>query len=133
MYARKIGILGEYQGVMDMPTIVTFLCAIVVSGIPIFWVANLIVQAIEKLSYPKTSDHIRQSFFLYIIIIYVIITWIVHGFTGGEEDGYLMLWSGISFIAIMMNYIFLFHILKAKDISRQAGTQHLTDIDSNNS
>ena len=109
MFVRKIGILGEYQGVIDLPIIITFFCGIIVFGIPIFWLVNILMQRIEKLRSPKVTDYIRQSVLLFMAIFYIIITWFVRGFSGGEEDGYLLLWLGISIIAVMINFIFLFH------------------------
>jgi hypothetical protein len=113
MFERKTGILGEYEGVIDTPTIITFCSGIIIFGIPLFWLANVLMQSIEKLHSPKIYDYLRQSIFLFLIIIYSASTWITRGFSGNEEDGYLLLWLGISLVAIAINYIFLFRRRKA--------------------
>lgn len=108
MLARDMDILGEYAGVIDMPTFLTFATSVIIIGLPLFWLANTIMQRIEKLQNPALYDFIRQSVFFFMIIIYAILTWISRGFYGNEEDGYLLLWLGISLVAIVVNYIFLF-------------------------
>jgi hypothetical protein len=113
MLARETDILGEYEGVIDTPLIITFLSGIIIFGIPLFWLANALMQSIEKLHSPSIYDYLRQSIFLFIIIAYCTSTWIAHGFSGNEEDGYLLLWLGISLVAIVINYIFLFRRRKA--------------------
>ena len=105
---RADGILGEYKGVIDLPLIIMFLSSIIIFGIPLFWIANLLMQGLENLPGPSTYDHLRQSLFFYLIVIYGLTTWIAQGFSGNEEDGYLLLWISISLIGIMINYIFLF-------------------------
>jgi len=114
--AREMGILGEYEGVIDTSLFVTFFSGIIIFGIPLFWLANVIMQSIEKLQSPSIYDYLRQSIFLFIIIIYSTSTWISHGFSRNEEDGYLLLWLGISLVAIVINYIFLFRIRKVNSI-----------------
>ncbi len=116
MLARETGILGEYTGVIDMPTVLTFSSSVIIFGLPLFWLANAIMQSIEKLHNPSIYDFIRQSIFFFMIIIYAILTWILGGFSGNEEDGYLLLWSGISLLAIVVNYIFLFSNRRSKSI-----------------
>jgi len=113
MLARETGILGEYTGVIDTPIVLTFSSSVIIFGIPLFWLANAIMQSIEKLHNPGVYDFIRQSIFFFMIIIYTILTWIFRGFSGNEEDGYLLLWLGISLIASLINYIFLFQKRKA--------------------
>jgi len=113
MLARETGILGEYTGLIDTPTVLTFSSSVIIFGLPLFWLANAIMQSIEKLHNPSIYDFIRQSIFFFMIIIYAILTWIFCGFSGNEEDGYLLLWLGISLIASLINYIFLFQKRKA--------------------
>jgi cytochrome bd-type quinol oxidase subunit 2 len=108
MIARETGILGEYKGIIDLPTTITFLLGIPIFGIPVFWLANILMQKIEKLQSPKIYDFMRQSIFYFVVFIGCASTWIAHGCGGTEEDGYLLLWSGISLIAVVINYIFLF-------------------------
>ena len=110
---EEMGILGEYEGVIDTPIFITFLSGIIIFGIPLFWLANALMQSIEKLQNPRIYDHLRQSVFHFLIIIYSSSIWISRGFSGNEEDGYLLLWLGISLIAIVINYIFLFRKRKA--------------------
>ena len=107
MIARETGILGEYKGIIDQPTTTTFLLGLIIFGIPVFWLANVLMQKIEKLQSPKIYDCLRQSIIFFIVIVLCISTWIAHGCGNSEEDGYLLLWSGISIVAIMVNYIFL--------------------------
>lgn len=116
MLARETGILGEYTGVIDMPTVLTFSSSVIIFGLPLFWLANALMQSIEKLHNPGLYDFIRQSIFFFMIITYAILTWILGGFSGNEEDGYLLLWSGISLLAIVLNYIFLFSNRRSKSI-----------------
>ena len=106
--ARTVGILGEYKGIIDLPIFIVFFCSIIVFGIPLFWLANLLNQRLEKLNNPSTLDHFRQSLFFYLIVIYSLISWIAQGAGNNEEDGYLLMWIGISIVAIVMNYLFLF-------------------------
>jgi len=113
MLAREMGILGEYEGVINTSIFITFLSGIIIFGIPLFWLANALMQSIEKLQSPRIYDHLRQSIFHFLIIIYSSSIWISRGFRGNEEDGYLLLWLGISLIAIAINYIFLFRKRKA--------------------
>jgi hypothetical protein len=113
MLARETGILGEYTGLIDTPTVLTFSSSVIIFGFPLFWLANAIMLSIEKLHNPSIYDFIRQSIFFFMIIIYAILTWIFCGFSGNEEDGYLLLWLGISLIASLINYIFLFQKRKA--------------------
>jgi len=108
MLARESGILGEYTGVIDMPTVLTFSSSVIIFGLPLFWLANALMQSIEKLHNPSIYDFIRQSIFFFMIIFYITLTWIFRDFNGNEEDGYLLLWLGISLVAIVVNYIFLF-------------------------
>lgn len=113
MLARETGILGEYKGVIDTPLFITFFMGIIIFGIPLFWLANALIQSIEKSHSRSIYDYLRQSIFFFIIIIFSTTTWISRGFSGNEEDGYLLLWLGISLIAIVINYIFLFRRRKA--------------------
>ena len=108
MLARDMDILGEYAGVIDMPTFLTFATSVIIIGVPLFWFANILMQRIEKIYKPNIFDFLRQSIFYFILIIYCLISWIKYGFRGNEGDGYLLLWLGISIVAILINYLFLF-------------------------
>ena len=106
--ARTIGILGEYKGLIDLPIFIVFFYSIIAVGIPLFWLTNLLIQKLEKLINPSTLDHLRQSLFFYLVVIYSLVSWIVKGAGNNEEDGYLLMWIGISIVGIVMNYLFLF-------------------------
>jgi hypothetical protein len=108
MMSRSLGILGEWKEVIDLPGFILLLITIIVVGIPVFWLANLFMRWIEKLSNPSIYDHFRQSLFFYLILIYCFISWMAGGFGITEEDAYLLLWAGISSIGILVNYRFLF-------------------------
>ena len=105
---RALGIIGEYQGVIDLPLFLLFLNSIIIFGFPLFWLANLLIQKLEKLHSPIVVDHFRQSLLYYLMVIYSLATWMARGFNNREEDGYLLLWIGISLIGIVVNYLFLF-------------------------
>lgn len=114
MFARKTGILGEYADVIDIPSFITFFSGIIIFGIPLFWLANVLMQSIEKLHSPGIYDFLRQSILFLIIIIYCTSTWITYGFSGNEEDAYLLLWLGISLVAILINCVYLFRKSRRK-------------------
>ena len=107
---RSIGILGEYYGVIDLPTFIFFLISIVLFGIPLFWLANLLIRKIENQSGSIINIHIRQSLLYYLLFLYCAGAWIAGGLGNTEEDGYLLIWMGISIIGILVNY--KFQILK---------------------
>ncbi len=113
--AQTVGILGEYKGVIDLPLFIVFLSSIILFGVPLFWLSNLLIRRLEKLNNPIVLDHIRQSIFFYLILIYSSAKWISRGFSNSEEDGYLLMWMGISFVGIVINYIFLLSRRKAID------------------
>jgi len=106
--SRATGIIGEYIGVIDLPSTILFTGSILIFGIPLFWLANHLLQLLEKIPNPTIYDHIRQSLLYYLMIIYTSTIWIAYGFSGNEEDGYFLLWLGISLVAIVINWIFLF-------------------------
>ncbi len=106
-FLRSAAVLGEYKGVIDLPLFIMFLSSIIIFGIPLFWLANLLMQRFEKPHGPTVYDHFRQSLFFYLIVIYSSATWIARGFGNTEEDGYLLLWIGISLVGIVVNYKFL--------------------------
>jgi di/tricarboxylate transporter len=95
----------DYQ--LDFVGFIEGALIIVIFGIPVFWLANCVLQRIEKRDRPTLHDHIRQSIFLYLIIIYCLSNWSVHGFSGSEEDFYFLLWSGSSLVGIVIHYLFL--------------------------
>lgn len=104
---RTVGILGEYKGVIDLSLTITFISSIVIIGVPLFWIANMLIQRLEHLQSPKLLDHFRQSLFYYLIAIFSVATWITRGFKNNEDDGYLLLWMGISLVGILINYLFM--------------------------
>ena len=63
--ARTFGILPDYIRVFEAPYIFLTIGIIVISGIPLFWLDNLLMQGIEKLHRPTIYDHLRQSIFFY--------------------------------------------------------------------
>ncbi len=105
--ARKIGVLGEYHGVIDFPGFIFFSCIILLTGIPIYWIASMLLLRIEKLTNPGLKDHLRQSAFFYIILISNFTIWTYQGFNNNEERAYLLMWMAISFVGIITNYIYL--------------------------
>lgn len=108
LIASKFGLLPDYIRVFEMPYILLMIGIIVIFGIPVFWLANRLMYAIEKVQIPTIYDHLRQSVFFYIIIIYSLFTWISNGFQGSVSDLYFLILSGFSMISILVNYIFLF-------------------------
>ena len=52
VFARAIGILGEYRGVIDLPLFIVFLSSIILFSVPLFWLANLLLRKLEKLKNP---------------------------------------------------------------------------------
>ena len=107
LIARNIGLLGEFEGVIDTPTAILFFFAIIICGIPVFWLANVLMQYVEKGQKPGKNDFIRQSVLYFLIMFYCLSVWASDGFQLYEEDGYLLLWSGISMLAIVINYFFV--------------------------
>ena len=109
MQARNIGLLPEYSSVIEPLLAGLIFGTIIIFGIPLFWLTNYLIQKLEKITKPNFYDHLRQSIFFYLLIIYSFSTWALHGFSGSEEDGYLLIWLGISITAILVNYFFLFY------------------------
>lgn len=105
--ARRYGILSEWEGLIDPPILILGGSLIIVFGIPFFWFSNRLTLRFEKLKNAKTFDHFRQSLFFYLTIILSLLTWIFRGYSGTEDDGYLLLWSGYSIVAIVINYLFI--------------------------
>lgn len=103
MLARSTGWLPPYTGYIDAPLVVVMLSSILLVGVPLFWCVSQVLLKIEGRRKLVTSHHIRQCICYYLISLYCIITWMSSGFSGNEEDGYLLLWLGISLIAITMN------------------------------
>ncbi len=111
--ARTFGLLPDYILVFEGPYIFLTIGIIVISGIPLFWLANGVLQGLEKLQSPTIYDHFRQSIFFYFIIVYSLSTWSFSGFSGSVDDVYFLTLSGFSLVSIMINYIFLFRRRKA--------------------
>ena len=101
------GILSVFDGTVDRPRMLVFLLAVIVFGCPIFWLANYAIKKIEKGPVKVIYDHFRQCIFYYVLGACCLALWIVGGFGTNEDDGYLMIWIGISLIAIIVNYFFL--------------------------
>lgn len=112
---RSAGILGEYKDVIDLPLFIVFLISIIIFGIPLLWLANSLILRLEKIKNPTILDHFRQSLFYYLMLIYTLISWIAGGLRNTEEDGYLLLWMGISVIGIAVNYQYLLRRRKTND------------------
>jgi len=113
LMARSFGLLPDYIHVFEVPYVFLTIGIIVISGIPLFWLANRIMQGLEKLHSPTTYDHFRQSFFFYFIIVFSLSHWIFSGFNGSVDDLYFLTLSTFSLVSIMINYI-LFQRRKAK-------------------
>lgn len=107
MVGRILGILPEYTGLIDRPMVILGLCVILIAGVPVFLLANHLIQHIEKPNTFTLYDHIRQSSLFYLMGIYSLSTWISHGFAKNEEDAYLLMWLGISIVAVVVNYMFI--------------------------
>ena len=104
---RSIGIIGEYKGYIDLPTLLVFLATILVLGVPLFWLANFAISKLEKKDISRMPDHFRQSALFYLTLMGCAISWVVNGFGNRESDGYLMLWIGISITGVLTNYMYL--------------------------
>lgn len=113
MIMRSQGWLGEYQGVIDLPTFIMFMISLIIVGAPFFLLVNLLIRRIESLDEYGISDHFRQSLIFYIAGIISLITWMINGFGNSEGDGYLLLWTGISLLGILVNFIFIKNKMKA--------------------
>lgn len=105
-FLRNAGILGEYTGVIDTPTFFVFFFSILFIGTLFFWIANIILQRIEKLENFSISNHFRQSIFFYLLGLFALLTWIINGLGNSEEDGYLLMWIEISAVGVVTNYLF---------------------------
>ena len=104
---REMGILGPYQGYIDVQTFLFFDIAIIVFGVPIFWAANFLINRLEGNMGATKGVHFRQSAGYYLIGLVCLFTWVSNGFGNAEEDGYLLIWLGISIVAIVVNFLFL--------------------------
>ena len=111
LMSRSFGLLPDYIRVFELPYIFLTISIIVISGIPLFWLANRLMQGLEKLRNPTIYDHFRQSIFFYFIIVYSLSTWIFSGFSGSVDDLYFLTLSSFSLISIVVNYLFLFRKL----------------------
>lgn len=109
MVGRRFGVLPEWRGIIDTPLLFFGGVLILVVGIPFFRLTNRLLQRFEKLTAPSIYDHIRQSLFFYLIVILCVSIWVWQGYHSSEEDGYFLVWSGYSVIAILSNYYYLFH------------------------
>lgn len=108
LVARHFDLVPDYIAVFRVPYVFLIIGVITISGIPLFWLANRLMRAIEKLQSTTAYDHLRQSILFYFIIAYSVGTWVFSGFKGNEDDVYFLTWSGISLVSIVMNYLFLF-------------------------
>ena len=109
---RELGVLGPYQGYIDMQTFLFFDIVIIAFGVPIFWIANFLINRLEGTVEVTKGVHFRQSSGFYLMGVICLYNWINNGFGNTEEDGYLLIWLGISIIGIVMNYLFLRRLKK---------------------
>lgn len=107
LIARSFELLPDYIRVFEMPYIFITISIIILSGIPIYFIASRLLLRLEKLHGINFYDHIRQSIFYYIVIIYSLTRWLFYGFFSNEDDLYLLTMSAYSLIAIMINYILI--------------------------
>jgi len=107
--AQTFDLLPDYFAVFKIPYVFLITSIIIISGIPLFWLANRMMQALKKLKKPTLIDHVWQSIFYYFIIAFCLINWVFSGFDSGENDVYFVTWLIISIVAIVVNYLFLFY------------------------
>lgn len=108
LIARVFRLLPDYIRVFEWPYIFLIIGVMFISGIPLFWLANHLMQAIERLQSPSLFDHLRQTIVFYLIIGLISFAWISSGFSGGEDDVYFLTFLGYSLLSIAVNLIFLF-------------------------
>ena len=108
LVARSFGLIPDYISVFKIPFIFIIISVIVISGIPLFWLANRFIQELEKLKSTTIYDHFRQSIFFYLIIAYSLGIWVFSGFKSEEDDVYFLTFLVISIVSIVINLIFLF-------------------------
>lgn len=104
--ARTFGLLPDYILVFRIPYIFLIISIILLSSTLLFWLANRLMQLLEKLKKPTIYDYIRQSIFYYFIICYILLNWISSGFTGNEDDVYFLTGLSISIVSIVINVLF---------------------------
>ena len=112
LMVQSFGLSSDYIRVFEVPYVFLTIGIIVISGIPLFWFANRLMQRIEKLRRPTIYDHFRQSIFFYFIIVYSLSTWIFSDFNANVDNLYFLTLSAFSIVSIMINYI-LFQKRKA--------------------
>ena len=108
LMARSFGFLPDYIRVFKPPYIFLTIGIILISGFPIFWMANQFIQRIEKLQNPTISDHLRQAVFFYLILAACFSKWMFSGFFGNEDDLYFLVFTSYSLMAILVNGFILF-------------------------
>ena len=106
--AKKFGLIPDYIQVFKIPYLFIIVGIMVILATPWFWLANRLMRSIEKLISPTFFDHLRLSIFYYFVICGVLLAWIIIGYSGNEDDVYFITFLGISIIAILSNYAFLF-------------------------
>lgn len=107
LMAQTFNLLPDYIRLFEVPFIFLTISIMLIFGTPLFWLANRLMQRLEKLQGPTVNDHFRQSIFFYFIIVYSSSTWIFSGFRGNEDDLYFLTLSGFSLMSIVINYFFL--------------------------
>jgi len=112
LIAQSFELLPDYIRVFEVPFVFIIITIIIISGVPLFFLANRLMQRLEKQRSPTIYDHIRQSIVFYFIIVYSLFTWIFADFRGNMHDLYFLTLSAYSMISIMINYI-LFQRRKA--------------------
>ena len=61
-FARTFDLLPDYMSVYRFPYVFIMIGIIGISGIPLFWLANLLMQRIEKVNGPGKLAHFRQLY-----------------------------------------------------------------------
>jgi len=107
LMARRFDFLPDYIRAFEVPYVFLTLGIIVIFSSLLFWLANRLMQFLDKLANPGIYDHFRQSIFFYLITACILASWIFNGFTGGEDDVYFVTMVTISVVAITLNCIFL--------------------------
>ena len=119
MAARNVGLLPEWNDVIDLPSTLLMTAVVIAVGIPLYWLVNKLIKRIERPERARMRDHLRHACAYYVILIAGLWSWAANGFGNGENDAYFLLWSGISLLAIFTNGFFLFGRRSARS-DRQA-------------
>lgn len=107
--ARKYDFIPDYIIAFQYPYILIIIFVVLTFGIPIYWLANRLIQIVDKIKSPSFQNHFRQSLFYYILITLILMSWMFRGFEGGEDDVYFLSFLIISLLAITSNYFQILH------------------------